>query len=220
VLLVPFGIDSQAPWDQLENACERFHAQIDKLNLLSGCLMKDHPRFIVGGSRFEKNKWQSCINVLILKFQQEINQHLHKGPADLSSCVRGMLAHPFVPIDSKQGESMYYIDSVVLNMIVKLEIRSMKKYTLALQEIRVNVVSTEEEERNDSLQITKVKSIEGVKFVTLTVLSVISFSKLNLSSTLFCLNEHVTLYDIHGVADIGVSSSKENLCFDDFFSES
>ena len=64
----------------------------------------------------------------------------------------------FVPTDNKHGKIMYYIAGAVLNMIGKLETRSMKKYTLALKKIKANFISTKTKARNDSLPMAKVES--------------------------------------------------------------
>jgi hypothetical protein len=203
-----------------KNACERSHSQIDELESLSDCLMKDHPECIVGGSSSKKNEWQSCINVLIFEFQREINNHLHKGSADLPTRVRDILACPFVPTDNKHGETMYYIAGAVLNMIGKLESRSMKKYTPALKEIRENAVSTKTEARNDSLPMAKVESKErvGLCYINRPFYDLI----LKIESVFHTLlsEKNIALYGIQIVADIVVALSKENLGFGDFFSES
>ena len=119
--------------------------------------MKDHPEFIVGGLRSKKNKWQSCINMLIFEFQQKINNRLHKGSVDLPSLVTKILVRSFVPNDGKYCETMYYIACAVLNMIGKVETCSMNKYTLALKEIRANTVSTKTKTRHNSLPMARVE---------------------------------------------------------------
>ena len=73
------------------------------------------------------------------------------------------MARPWVPTDNKHSETMYYIAGAVLIMIIKFESQSTKKYTLTMQEIRMNAVSTKTEARKNSLPMANVKSKEHVK---------------------------------------------------------
>ena len=201
-------------------ASDKSHAQIDDLFSLSDQLQKDHPEFIVNSSSHKKNKWQSHVAVLVMMYQQIVNNNICRGAADLPTRVRDILRQPWKPSDKTHEETIYYVAGAVANMIQNLAKTSKEVYAVALHDIQKNAITTKADARAALLPSGKVETKEMYHLCYPNQAFYDFVNKIESVFDTLLSERNLAFYGAEIIADITHALSKESLGIEKFFSRS